>query len=160
MKVTRCGRKAPTGSASLPRRLSCSDKEAKKFALPDHEWGAGCRWQAARSPLKAVDGRRRVHTIVFNIGRSMEEIEAQIPLIADRCNSLARVAGVQAGPIPSAAALRQRLQARPGNDVEVCGGQSATLTFQITALHDDRHWRHGGDYRRANFDGYLGTPTE
>ena len=118
--------------------------------------------QVASKDIASQGGREapaRVHTIVFNIGGSMEEIKAQSPLIAVHCDRLARMAGVQPRPIPDAAALRQRLRARPGTDVEVCGGRSATLTFQITALHDDRHWRHGEDYRRANFDGYLGIPS-
>jgi hypothetical protein len=115
---------------------------------------------ASRSDLKS-DGvpaaDARVDTIVFKIGGTMEDIAAQEPFLAGQCRGLARMAGVQPRPMPQAAELRRKLQAAAGTDVEVCGGEGAAMTFQITALHDDKHWRFGKDYGRAYLDGYLGS---
>jgi hypothetical protein len=129
-------------------------KEAIRFS--GSRLGGGA--QVASSDL-GPDGipekQARVRTIAFNIGGSMEDLTAQEPLLAAQCVRLARLAGLTPKPFPRAAELRTRLRNAHGGDVEICGGEGASLTFQITAAHKDDDRSYGSDYNRAYLDGSV-----
>lgn len=118
--------------------------------------------QVASSDLAiygAQPGKAVLNTIAFNIGGGMEDISGRQALLTEKCDQLARIAGLPQKTIPDAITLGARLRAAKGSMVEVCGGEGRGIVFQISATHHyDHRSRRGTDYGWAYFDGYLGLP--
>lgn len=102
--------------------------------------------------------RARIQTIAFNIGAGMEDIETRAPWLAEQCDHLARMAGLQPSHVQAPSEVRRKLRAAKGSEVELCAGEGSAFVFSITASHDDNHWQYGSDYNRAYLNGFLGEP--
>ncbi len=102
-------------------------------------------------------GVRRITTMNFNIGSSMERIAERLPVVLAKCNRLAALAGLSPAVLLDAATLSRRL-ADDKDEIEICAGRGDRFRYQVSAFHHRTHHAHGGDFRYASFLVFLGEP--